>query len=252
MRGVRPDFPAPSSDRLVICWTDVRALSAGVAAQWVRALPDDEQARFAKYKHTLSAHEFLAGRLLVRGWLSAATGRAPRDWRLVEGRYGRPEIASPATALRFNVAHSGGVVACVLTDGREAGVDVEDLGRRELSPDLWRRYCAPAEVADIEARPEEERHRRFLTFWTLKEAYLKARGLGIAVHLADVSFSLHGPVPTVSFRDSLAGTSTDWAFGLAPAGPGHLLSWATPQAPGTPQPDVSILPLPLPTLAPAE
>lgn len=235
----------------MICWTDVRDLSEATAAEWVRALPDEEQARFAKYRHVRSGHEFLAGRLLVRGWLSAVTGAPPRAWRLVEGRYGRPEIAEPSTSLRFNLAHSGGIVACVLAEHREAGVDVEDLGRRPMSPDIWHRYCAPTEVADIEAQPEEERHRRFLTYWTLKEAYLKARGLGIAVHLADVAFSIEGPAPTITFRESLTGTSTDWAFGLDTAGPGHLLSWATPQAPGAPRPDVSVTSIPLSDLTPA-
>lgn len=234
-----------------MCWVDARPLTASEAAVWAEDLPDVERARFARFKHERSAHEFLVGRLMVRRWLAALTAHAPNDWQFIEGFRGRPEVASPHTSLRFNIAHSGGVVACIFTDGREAGVDVEDLGRRMIEPELWARYCAPSEIADIEAQPEEARHRRFLSFWTLKEAYLKALGLGIGVHLSDIAFTLHPECPTIEFHDSLAGTSADWAFGMTSLHDQFLLSWATPQAPGSPRPAVSVTGLALADLDPA-
>jgi len=244
-------LPAPSADHLVIAWTDARGLAPATAADWVRALPEDEQARFGKYRHAPSAHEFLVGRLLARRWITALTGTPASGIVLVEGSRGRPMIAAPVTTFQFNLAHSGGVVACILSDGREAGVDVEHLDRRPVPSDLWHRFCAPAEIADIEAQPIEARQHRFLTYWTLKEAYLKARGLGIAVHLADVAFSLTGPHPAIGFRDSLVGTSADWAFGMFEAGPRHLISWATPQTPGTSCPSVGVRHIAVDALDPA-
>ncbi len=244
-------FPRPTSDHLHVCWVDSRSLSTYDAGRWVAALPDVERARFARFKHERSAHEFLVGRLLVRRWLAALTQHRPNDWHFVEGFRGRPEVASPPTSLRFNLAHSGGVVACIFTDGREAGVDVEDLGRRLIEPDLWNRYCAPSEIADIESQPLEARHRRFLTYWTLKEAYLKARGLGIGVHLSDIAFTVHPQHPTIQFRDSLAGTSAAWAFGITSLSDQFLLSWATPQPRDTSRPAVSVTALELTDLDPA-
>ncbi len=246
-----PSFPRPTPDHLHVSWVDARPLTASDAARWVDALPEVERARFARFKHERSAHEFLVGRLMVRRWLAALTQHRPNDWQFVEGFRGRPEVASPHTSLRFNIAHSGGVVACIFTDGREAGVDVEDLGRRLIEPELWTRYCAPSEIADIEAHPVAARHRRFLTYWTLKEAYLKALGLGISVHLSDIAFTVHPERPTVEFHDSLAGTSTDWAFGMTALSDQFLLSWATPHLPGAPRPVVSVTALPLADLDPA-
>lgn len=244
-------LPRPSLDHLVIAWTDARALAPDTAAEWARSLPEGEQARFGKYRHTLSAHEFLVGRLLARRWLSALTGTPAHAVALVEGPRGRPAIAAPATPFQFNLAHSGGVVACIVSDTREAGVDVEYLERRPVPADLWHRFCAPSEIADIEAQPIDARQHRFLTYWTLKEAYLKARGLGIAVHLSDVAFSLTGLHPTVGFHESLLGTSSDWAFGMVPAGPQYLISWATPQPAGHPRPSVDVLHVPVAALDPA-
>ncbi len=244
------DYPRPTPESLSICWTDVRPLAGETAARWVTRLPDAERARFERFKHERSAHEFLVGRLLVRQWLAALTGHLPNDWQFVEGFRGRPEIAGPSTSLRFNLAHSGGVVACIVTDDRQAGVDVEDLGRRPVESDLWHRYCAPSEVADIEAQPAESQHHRFLAYWTLKEAYLKAIGLGIGVHLADIAFHLGAGEPSVRFHDSLAGTSTDWAFGMTKVSEQFLVSWATPQPPASPRPGVEVTHIPLHSLDP--
>jgi 4'-phosphopantetheinyl transferase len=230
---------------LAIAWTDSRSLTPAVADRWVTTLPAIERARFARFRHVGSGHEFLAGRVLVRRWLMSIAGTAADRWQFTEGPHGRPDIAFPETPFQFNLAHSGGVVACILSYRREAGVDVEDLNRRPLDPTLWHRYCAASEVADIEAQPGAKRQHRFLTYWTLKEAYLKARGLGIAVHLADVAFTLGTPFPTVAFHNSLAGTTTDWALGVTPVADHHLISWATPQPPGAPRPTVTLHPVAL-------
>lgn len=114
-----------------------------------------------------------------------------------------------------------------------------------MTRELFRRFCSPLEIADIERQPAEDRDHRFLTYWTLKEAYLKARGLGIAVHLADVEFSLDGPYPTVAFRASLEGADPAWAFALFQPAPRCLLSLAAPSPPGTARPafDVQVLSL---------
>jgi len=206
----------------------------------VSRLPQVERDRFHRYRHQLAAHQFLVGRLLIRRWLESLTGTPATAWQLAEGERGRPEIAAPPSPWSFNLAHSGNLVACVLSLVPGVGVDLEDLNRRPLTRDLARRFCAPAEVADIERQPETGQTRRFLTYWTLKEAYLKARGLGIAVHLADLEFTLTGEHPTINFRESLEGTSREWAFELFEPTPRYLLSVAVPQSPASPRPNISV------------
>lgn len=233
-------FPQPDDRAIAVCWVDASRVTPEEAAAWVQRLPPDERDRFHRYRHPMGAHEFLAGRLLIRGWLAALTGTPAGAWRFAEGTRGRPAIAEPASPWAFNLAHSGGLVACVLSRVPDVGVDLENLERRPPTRDLARRYCSPAEVADIERQPEAEQSRRFLTYWTLKEAYLKARGLGIAVPLSDLDFTLDGPHPTLAFRASLAGTSPDWAFELFQPTPQYLLSVAAPHTAGTPRPSVSL------------
>jgi 4'-phosphopantetheinyl transferase len=199
------------------------------APQWSRLLgwlQPDERARFDRYRHLDGRASFLVGRGLARQVLADATGVPATEWRFREGLRGRPEIASPETTLRFNLAHSGGVVACVIGDGIDVGVDVEHLDRRALVYDVATRCCSEEELTDIHSQPEEDRQRRFLVYWTLKEAYLKACGLGISVHLPDVAFSLATGEPQLHLRGSLADDGRRWIFGLAQPTLRHLLAAA--------------------------
>ena len=221
-------------------WVDVSEMTASGAEALLSHLAGDERDRFRRYRHALTSYQFLAGRLLIRRWLEAVSGVAAAQWRLIEGPRGRPTIASPSSPWSFNLAHSGGMVACVLSTLKDVGVDVEHLDRRPMAADLYRRYCSPAEIADIERYDDDERLRRFLTYWTLKEAYLKARGLGIAVQLADVEFSIAGERPSIRFLNSLAGNDPGWTFALFQPTPRFLLSAAAPQPAGAPRPTFEV------------
>ena len=243
-------FPHPAADAVSVIWVDVSRLTSETATGALATLPSAEIARFQRYRHQQSAHQFLVGRLLLRRWLEEVAGVPSGDWQLIEGDRGRPVIAHPATAVAFNLAHSGGLVACALSLLPEIGVDLEHLDRRPMAPDLFRRYCSPAEIADIERQPGDERPRRFLTYWTLKEAYLKARGLGIAVPLAEVEFSINGPNPSIRFRGSLEGTDPAWAFALFQPTPRFLLSVAAPHPDGSRRPEFDVHHLTLDALLP--
>lgn len=220
--------PPPSTNRddVRVWHADVTTLAGDpqIAARTIASLPDADRARAAKYRLDRDRAMFVGGRVMARTLIGDALGVDRDGWELREGDRGRPEIASPVTPLRFNLAHSAGLVVCAIAHGRDVGVDVEDLHRVTLDPRLVRRYCAPAEAEDIEAQGDRWRD-RFLTYWTLKEAYLKARGLGIAVPLAEVCFTLE-PQIRIAFLGSLAGTNADWTFHLQRLTPRHIVAVA--------------------------
>jgi 4'-phosphopantetheinyl transferase len=194
-------------------------------------LTGTEQQRFDRYHGDLDRRMFLLGRIMSRRLVGRALDVAPGAWNWREGAHGRPEIAHPPTPLHFNLAHSAGLVVCALANGREVGVDVEDLERPPVDPRMLPRYFAPAEAADIEAQGEAWRE-RFLQYWTLKEAYLKARGLGIALPLREICFALQPDGVRITFLGSLAGTSTEWAFQLSQPTDRHLVAIAASRADG--------------------
>lgn len=194
--------------------------------RWLGWLQPAERVRFDRFRHDDDRFMFLCGRAMARDLVGRALGLAPEAWPWREGPHGRPEIGIADTALRFNVAHSAGTVVCALAAGRDVGVDVEDRARRPVDPDVVGRYCSPAEVADVQAQGPAGWHDRFLLYWTLKEAYLKARGLGISVPLAEISFAVAGRRARVDFLGSLAGTDRTWTFELHEPSARHLIAVA--------------------------
>ncbi len=187
------------------------AASHARALTWLSAA---ERARYDRFRHDVDREMFLLGRAMARSLVGRALGAAPDAWPWREGARGRPEIDRPGCAVSFNVAHSGGVVVCAIAHDAEVGIDVEDRRRPTLDRALVERYCSASEAADV-ARAGDGWQDRFLLYWTLKEAYLKARGLGIAVHLSDLSFTIGANGDArVDFLDSLAGSDPNWAFDL--------------------------------------
>jgi 4'-phosphopantetheinyl transferase len=220
-------------------WTDPARVAR--ALDWLDA---PEAARFGRFRLDVDRQMFLLGRVMARALVSRALGVGPMDWRWREGPHGRPEIAAPETPMHFNIAHSAGVVACAIGVDREVGVDVEDLRRRPTAREVVDRYCAPGEIADIDAQPEATWRDRFLAYWTLKEAYLKARGLGIALPLADIRFVLDRDI-RVEFSGELTGTDTRWHFEMTRVGDRHLLAIAVPVLHSSDRPRVAVSAFPL-------
>lgn len=192
-------------------------------------LTEDERQRMARLVFDRDRRRFLLTRALVRTMLSRYAPVAPADWRFVANVHGRPEIVERPRGvpdLRFNISHTDGLIACAVTIGREVGIDVEHIGRR-LTHDVAGRFFAPREVSDLQALPAEEQPRAFFDYWTLKEAYIKARGLGLALPLGDFAFTLAPPAaPVIAFEPSLEDDPARWQFVQDWPTPNHRLGLA--------------------------
>ena len=154
-------------------------------------LSPDELKRQQRFAFERDRHQFLVTRALVRTVLSSYTGHDPRAWVFRQNAYGKPEISLPAgLPLCFNLSHTAGLVTCAVAAGGELGVDVEDLHRAREDLPLAHKYFAAAEVEALQQRPPRQRPVAFFQFWTLKEAYIKARGRGLSIPLGQFAFTL--------------------------------------------------------------
>lgn len=197
--------------------------------QYLTLLSPDEHARMARLVFDGDRTRFLLTRALVRTTLSRYASVAPADWQFITNVHGRPELLdrpSGVSDLRFNLSHTDGLIACAVTIGREVGVDVEHVGRR-LTHDVAGRFFAPREVADLQALPDDRQARVFFDYWTLKEAYIKARGMGLALPLGDFAFGLsdEGAVD-IRFEPSMQDDPATWQFAQAWPTPTHRLGLA--------------------------
>ena len=198
-------------------------------------LDDDERRRYERFRVERGRRLFLAGRALVRTTLSRYAAVDPHDWRFRFGDHGRPEILAPATSppLSFNLSHTDGLVACAVTLGAELGVDVEATGRARKLRRLADHTFAASEAADVHAASELDRRRRFFSYWTLKEAYVKARGEGMSLPLKRFAFAFPAPGRiTARFDREVDADGSAWGFALFEASPDHLLAIARRPASG--------------------
>jgi 4'-phosphopantetheinyl transferase len=195
-------------------------------------LAPDEQARHERLRHPQARLRFLGGRLLLRHALSAYEPVEPGAWRFRLGEFGRPQLEPNVGSLAFNLAHTDGLVACLVTRGRPCGVDVERKPARPGALRLAGRWFADEEREHLEATPAETRGDRFLDYWVLKEAYVKALGLGLTRRLDSFSFGHLADAP-ISVRDgsAAAGEAERWQFELLPVGPDHVVAVAVRREP---------------------
>jgi 4'-phosphopantetheinyl transferase len=235
-----------------------------------------EHERTARFVFEKGRHESLVTRALVRTTLSIYQPEVdPRAWQFIANPYGRPEIAVPSCpldprfldlgflGLRFNVSHTDGRIVCLVAVGREIGVDVEDAARR-APLEVADHYFSPSEVAELRSLPEAARPGRFFDYWTLKESYIKARGLGLQLPLDQFSFHLGanevgpgglgpgglGPVArrqpppiTISFGPQIADDPATWQFDLRDLTPRHRLAIAIRRAADEPDLAIRVIPV---------
>lgn len=195
-------------------------------------LSDAERERAARFHHLSDRWEFVLGRLMARHLVGERCGVAPSVFRFVENEHGRPEIAHPdlERPIRFNLSHSGGLVACVIGEAPQIGVDVERLDRPPVDRRVIQRYCSDDEQRALASMPDTLRHERFLELWTLKEAYVKARGTGLTLPLSKISFAIGVEGPgDVSFNG--VDEEARWMFAHTRLEPRHLLAVAAERAP---------------------
>lgn len=155
-------------------------------------LNEDERTHWKSYRFDKHRHEYLMTRVLVRTALSHYHLLAPAEWRFELNRYGKPFIV-PDCGLRFNLSNSPGLVVCLISRGSEVGVDAEPCSRASAIAELGCDLFSSLELTQLHALQGAERVDRALSLWTLKEAYIKARGVGLSLPLNQVSLLFGGP-----------------------------------------------------------
>lgn len=146
-------------------------------ARLLPLLSEDELARVKRLKFADARTRFVVGRGLLRQHLGKLLDMDPAEVRFHYGEHGKPALNHP-TDLRFNLAHSHDLLLIATTDGREIGVDVEQIRPAPQMRPLAGFYFTPAERDSLEICAPEECERLFFHYWTAKEAYVKATGGG--------------------------------------------------------------------------
>ena len=204
----------PGTVNLYFCHVDDIG-DTGLAYRYQTLLSDDEKHRWKQFHFPGDQLLYLVARALVRTTLSSFTEYSPRELTFINGPNGKPELFEDSlqSDIRFNLSHTRGLVMLAVTRSFDLGVDVECIDRISRPMEIAGRFFSKSELEGLHTREEERQIRRFFELWTLKESYIKARGLGLSLPLDQFSFHLdsNGPA-TISFAPGFDDNSQHWNF----------------------------------------
>ena len=178
-------------------------------------LGDDEQNRAERFRKDIDRHLYITAHALTRLALSRHRPAVePAAWIFVDGQWGRPHPTNPETGdLQVNLSHTRGMTAVVIADGTDVGVDVEWVRPDEWIYETVDTVFSPDEVESLLTLPEEQRRERFFLYWTLKEAYIKARGMGVSLPLREISFAhTDGDAVRMELGEPVDDDASAWSF----------------------------------------
>jgi 4'-phosphopantetheinyl transferase len=143
--------------------------------------------------------------------------------------YGKPVLlcAQSAERVSFNVSHSGGLALVAVAAGQEVGVDIERIDPRIEIMNVASVIFSPGEVSVLARIPEPLRRDAFFSCWTRKEAYIKAKGMGLSMPLNqfDVSLAPTEPAALLATRDD-PDEAARWSLFELPIDPGFAATLA--------------------------
>lgn len=197
-------------------------------AEYRLLLSREELQQQQRFYFERDKHRFLVTRALVRTVLSKYAEVAANDWTFTVNAHGRPSIAAEhpaAKGIEFNLSHTDGIVAMGVTRERALGVDVENRGTQRAALEIADRFFAPEEVAALRGLPPSEQAQRFFEYWTLKESYIKARGLGLSIPLDRFAFHLDdASAIRLSLDPVLNDRAERWVFWQIRLEPHHFVA----------------------------
>ena len=183
-----------------VWWAEVSQARDESAAD----LDEVEQGRWAAYRRDEDRARFLLGVTMVRRLLGARFSLPPAKVRLDRTcpDCGKPHGKVRAEGVELSVTHSGDLVGVAVTD-HPVGLDVEKVAPRLDVDGVAQLALTPEEIQELNRYDGIEKVRAFMTYWTRKEAVVKATGEGLRADLRAVAAT---PVPATPVAASPAAT----------------------------------------------
>jgi 4'-phosphopantetheinyl transferase len=160
--------------------------------QYHKLLNLEESAQQKKFYFEKDRSQYLITRAMVRSVLSLyLKNTSPEQLKFEKNYFGKPYLKNDMLdiPLCFNISHTDKLIVIAVTLDQEVGVDVEYLDRGGDVLNIASSFFSPPEIEQLFNLPIAEQHNRFFDLWTLKEAYIKACGMGLSIPLDHFSYS---------------------------------------------------------------
>lgn len=199
------------------CAYDEEIAAAGLLARYRGLLNGEERIQQRRFLLGRNRHQYLVTRALVRCVLAEYLPEIPAEELTFErNEYGKPCVNNSPLPfpLEFNISHAEKLVILAVTNGVKVGVDVEYVSRGSNVMSIAERFFSARENEELKSLEREQWSDRFFDLWTLKEAYIKARGMGLSVPLDKFSYGFpENETITIRFDgEHIVDNPENWRF----------------------------------------
>ncbi len=178
-------------------------------------LAADELAKAGRFHFEKDHNHFIVAHGLLRTLLGQYLHMHPGQLRFCVNDYGKPALdpSFHEQPLNFNMSHSHKLALYAFAFHRQIGIDVEYMRADVDFEGVARHSFSPVERSVLHALPVEARKQAFYNCWTRKEAYIKARGMGLSLSLDlfDVSMMSGESAALLTSREDARETGR-WRF----------------------------------------
>ena len=173
-------------------------------------LSNDEQIKADSFRFEKLRLRYIAGRAALRKLLGGYIGCETEAVSFVYNDYGKPSLQDVDSGLRFNVSHSGEIMLAAFALNSKIGIDIEAIQQNIDCMDICQCWFSVQESNALRNLPEEKRIGAFFRVWTRKEAYIKARGIGLSYPLNRFSVSLDETAPALLEHQDCSQEMKSW------------------------------------------
>jgi 4'-phosphopantetheinyl transferase len=173
-------------------WRAALDQPANVIAKLAPLLSEDEYQRAMRYYRPVDRDRFIVGRGILRKIISAYLALPPGQLQFTYNEYGKPAVSDDQNDrdLNFNLSHSAELILYAVTIGRVVGIDIEYIREDFATLEIAEHFFSKDEVAALKSLPTDQRTIGFFNCWSRKEAFIKAKGMGVSYPLDRFTVSL--------------------------------------------------------------
>lgn len=169
-------FPILSSNQIHV-WRTSLTRTEKELVELRELLSYEERTRAAKFINQRAANSFIVARSILRKLLSCYLQINSHDLIFRQNRYGKLYLDS--SPLQFNLSHSHSLALFIFALNTPVGIDVEFIRNDYEFTDIVRKFFSETESKALFSLPEDTQRQAFFNCWTLKEAFIKAKGIGM-------------------------------------------------------------------------
>jgi 4'-phosphopantetheinyl transferase len=157
--------------------------------KFLSMLSSEEQIKAAKFHFTLDKEKYVVSHGIMRQLLSSYLACDPQEIQYVQNAYGKPALSSPSSHVHFNLSHShllGALAVC----SHPIGLDIEYINVLDDYLSLTKHFLSEKESNYFRNLDLSDQQIAFYQAWTIKEAYIKAIGMGLSYPIEQVTISM--------------------------------------------------------------